>query len=543
MSMHEIESLVEDSIRILEKTTKSIPEKRNLIYNLYNFQARYDTGYTHFRLAEILKKNQFLFSIKINEYPEYQKHKIYFQNIEKEIRQDKSTWVSPPDNDTVYGVLEDEEVLLYFDYGSMLWQTLVKEEKLKDKNTPPADYTIPKLAEEIMKIAETKDLPQLIHQWYALLVNSFIEYEWTFSEKPTTFLDLVHDKVFLNIKEIGINAGVSTSKEDWGYLKMPRLKEELDLVNEAEMDRAFILRFWLNFSTEPAALIKKYNKEKEQYKKAQAARPVKYALLPKTFNAVLIEDFEWTYHGQIKVKDHDAWLWSKQVNTQTTDNFMRVFLLVEFWEDESSLHPVLGVQHGLLLRWQNLPSQHQPQYWHHHEFLTRLIPPQLLEENKNLNWLCGWKFRLSNTDKTIQKRLLDLLDNFKVYANQYFDKINKTYSSKSGNGGSFFNDYGKEKSFLIRSQGKAFGFKPKGNQFLYAPYISLAYAFYAMDKGESEMTKRYLQTAKENLETMHPESDLRPYLEPIIDDLLAGKKQYFPLVIHSYFRGEEEVLP
>lgn len=55
MSMHEIEDLVEATLRMVLSSPRSAEEKRALIFNLYRFQGWFDTGETTGRLQDELQ--------------------------------------------------------------------------------------------------------------------------------------------------------------------------------------------------------------------------------------------------------------------------------------------------------------------------------------------------------------------------------------------------------------------------------------------------------------------------------------------------------
>ncbi|MEC8886595.1 MAG: hypothetical protein VX875_05770 [Pseudomonadota bacterium] len=55
--MHEIEDLVEATIRTIDILDIPSHEKRQLIANCYRAQAYFDTSYTHFRLMDVLLRN------------------------------------------------------------------------------------------------------------------------------------------------------------------------------------------------------------------------------------------------------------------------------------------------------------------------------------------------------------------------------------------------------------------------------------------------------------------------------------------------------
>ena len=59
MSMHEIEELQEVSIRLLDRIEGL--DHRSMFKRLYDFDALFDTGFTHFRVMDILLKRRFYY--------------------------------------------------------------------------------------------------------------------------------------------------------------------------------------------------------------------------------------------------------------------------------------------------------------------------------------------------------------------------------------------------------------------------------------------------------------------------------------------------
>jgi hypothetical protein len=57
MSAHEIETLTEASIRVLDRSEGL--DHRSMFKNLYDFEGAFDTGFTRLRLMEILIKRRF----------------------------------------------------------------------------------------------------------------------------------------------------------------------------------------------------------------------------------------------------------------------------------------------------------------------------------------------------------------------------------------------------------------------------------------------------------------------------------------------------
>jgi len=72
MSMHEYEALVEQSVRTLSKSGRR--DLRDLYKSLYEFQGRYDTGYTQFRVIEHLLEARFLYRFPMRDHPDYERY-------------------------------------------------------------------------------------------------------------------------------------------------------------------------------------------------------------------------------------------------------------------------------------------------------------------------------------------------------------------------------------------------------------------------------------------------------------------------------------
>ena len=81
MSMHEFEDLVEHSVHALASTGRDPQELRSIYWNLYEFEARYDTGFTHFRNMEELLAARFVYRIPMTEHPDYAEHRVYFDGL------------------------------------------------------------------------------------------------------------------------------------------------------------------------------------------------------------------------------------------------------------------------------------------------------------------------------------------------------------------------------------------------------------------------------------------------------------------------------
>ena len=63
MSMHEFENVVEESIRVLDRSKSKELDFRSLFYTLYDFQSWWDTGFTGFRVVDILLNGKIIHGI------------------------------------------------------------------------------------------------------------------------------------------------------------------------------------------------------------------------------------------------------------------------------------------------------------------------------------------------------------------------------------------------------------------------------------------------------------------------------------------------
>src|SRR5262249_57598766 len=93
MSMHEIEELQEVSIRLLDRIEGL--DHRSMFKRLYDFDALFDTGFTHFRVMDILLKRRFYYRMALEDHPDYAQFKDALEGIRKEdfspIARDPST--------------------------------------------------------------------------------------------------------------------------------------------------------------------------------------------------------------------------------------------------------------------------------------------------------------------------------------------------------------------------------------------------------------------------------------------------------------------
>jgi hypothetical protein len=226
MGMHEFEDLVEMSIRILVKSDRS--DLRDIFACLYQFQSRYDTGYTHFRVMEHLLNTRFVYKCSLNEHPDYSA----FREALDKVQQADSGWVyldpSKKGSENNRGAGYWKKPFLYFDAGSALWQKFVNAGKLTGQDAqPPKRMNIADVALIIVKFAEKFDCKELIAWWYALLPSDI----WYSEPKP-----LKNDPVLREILEISERNGAPEMRSDYGVLRYPTFQDLSQVSDSAYRD-------------------------------------------------------------------------------------------------------------------------------------------------------------------------------------------------------------------------------------------------------------------------------------------------------------------
>ncbi|HEY5375190.1 MAG TPA: hypothetical protein VIK01_16035 [Polyangiaceae bacterium] len=156
MSMHEFEDLVEQSIRLLATTGRPIEALRSSYAALYAFQGEWDTGYTHFRIIDLLLAAHFVYSIPISDYPD----PVEGASV-------KGGWVTLAGHSAPTYCKEER---LFIDAGSEAWSSLVAAGRLTGLDaTAPSKLDVFELALDLCQLAEQAKDHTLIGMWYRLL--------------------------------------------------------------------------------------------------------------------------------------------------------------------------------------------------------------------------------------------------------------------------------------------------------------------------------------------------------------------------------------
>ena len=518
MSMHEIEGLVEDSIHLINDSKKSAHAKRELFFNLYRFQQMFDTGYTHFRVKDILLKNKYLFTISLADHPSYKDKTEKIAEVENELEKQRSTWI---EDSLCEKDKESNEILVYFDYGSEFWQLLQDEKILSGSAKPPITINILILALTMMQEAARQENDYLVTQWYAILSNCFAE-EYLEEKIYKSFAEFLKDKNVLKCKALALKSGIQHYKEGDGYLSLQSWQEAVDLVEQDNLDKQFILLFLLDFKTSKDELLKTYNDESTKLKALNKNnnKQKKIDFIPNHLNSFLNQDNGWIPLDVIETDTEIQWNWYKDFNGSAEkfdDGFYRQFINVTFIKTEQGFHCDLGLQFGKILRWQKEKPHSNPAFWH---FYTNLLInfDEDKPANKKLLGSWGfWKFKLNQTEKKLNESLNAFSDYLQKESKLIF-KANITEFNKK----LFKRDCDKLMDLMENGEGE-YSIIPDYVLYHSGTMVPLTFLFNAIDKvsddevvSTNKMVKKYYAKFITSFEDLHPEGVSKLYLKPFL---------------------------
>lgn len=185
MSMHEIEDLIEITIRTLHSSDIPVSEKRQLFANCYRLQAYFDTSYTHFRLMDILLENDYMQTYRIDDFPLAKKYPDYYQDlkskdfeylneypedqqVQSDVEHDINADIDVEDQDNdIIAVWDRDSDLIYVEFGTPYY-TLHDETVVYDKALAVA-----------VKIIELihQSKPNLAYDWALFMIFYLLDVE------------------------------------------------------------------------------------------------------------------------------------------------------------------------------------------------------------------------------------------------------------------------------------------------------------------------------------------------------------------------------
>ena len=217
MSMYEIEALIENTIRVINKGERPDSQKRNLIWNAFKLQNNFDCSFTHFRLMDILLKNKYVQTFEPKDFPLFDTYPDFF----KDLNDKDFEWINKHPN-KAWSKINDsiaywdrQSGKIYADYGTPYYSLFPDE---KCKKIKPLDFGL----QMIVAADKHQDMAN-IYDWTAFMIFYLLDYF------PTTkSLEELKQGYFDEIKSIvkqydysgykplhrGMNLGVNI-ENDW----------------------------------------------------------------------------------------------------------------------------------------------------------------------------------------------------------------------------------------------------------------------------------------------------------------------------------------
>ncbi len=413
MSYHAIENLVEDAVHLLEGSALSVAEQRKIIFNLYQFQNRFDTSYTVLRCFLYLEKIGFIKKLPIDQHPDYKKNPDYFKNLED------SDWLLSDVNNEEADVVYQEDGNFFPEYGSDAWKRLLAAGQWKEAPEEVAHIPIPHLIAEMIELSEKQGNKQLMHNFYLAFVNAYLEADIGAEEGLTKdFEQWINNPDLIKLHELLSQHDLLKIKKKETDFEVPRLSDELSGLTDPDE------RAKLSFLMDPKKSIEKIYASYLKEKKAALDLPQHIEMISSMVKEKM-EKSSWTFLEEKVEQPSDKcnWVWYKDVSDGNRTN--RLFTEISLDVDLSSIFAIQYVQHGLLLEWQEKSLSKNLE---DAQFKTN--PFELIDNDeveKNLNFLGLWVLPLKSSGKRIATSTEHFLQYLDGLGTSYLDRINKEF--------------------------------------------------------------------------------------------------------------------
>jgi len=416
MSYHQIEDLVEDSIIIINNTDLSKLDKRDLIYNLYQFQYKFDTNNTLIRVRDILLKNHFLYSLPIKEHIDYSANKAYFIELDKDAQVWIPAYVDEPEKGSVY--LSENKI--WFEVNDEYWKRIRLNLPTKEQRIPK-ELSIINLLYRMLTLSMQQDNKLVAKRWYAAFVNSFLDFDLDENDGiPQNFNPWLNNKELKQLRKLlAMNLNILKTEdeayEDDELFAIMDYKTELEF--ETNPDRRAQIKFLLDFQSSLEDIKTAFENE-INYKVDLS----KYELIYQYIREKL--DSNWK-DGIKEIKEEKGLItFLKSNNTfQDQGEEIHTSLIIDYTSDIKTIGLYVGIQNARILSWQGREASAKPEHQHFIENIFAHGNEEELEANKNISDWGGWKYDIKQNKKTHLKRL----DSLWTYFMRYQEPIVKIY--------------------------------------------------------------------------------------------------------------------
>ncbi len=176
MSDHEIEDLVEESIRLLDASFLHRDDRlRDWFAALFRFQREFDCSFMHFRVMDILMRRRFTYRFSLDQHPDYAERRPYFEALDSFVfLSGEERDLAGEDYDDMENPGEDqgyvEPPYLFCDAGSSLWRRMVEAGHLTGQDAvQPRPVSLDEVVSTVTQAAERGDGHELIAMWEDLV--------------------------------------------------------------------------------------------------------------------------------------------------------------------------------------------------------------------------------------------------------------------------------------------------------------------------------------------------------------------------------------
>ncbi|MBZ4192607.1 hypothetical protein [Niabella beijingensis] len=520
MSMHEIEDLIEDTTYLTDRASGyDLNTRRDILYNLYELMALFDTSYTHFRVIGILLKYRFVYQIPLANYPQLGITDAQLPSA------GESGWVHDGDTTIGYAVNTNGDVQLYGDAGDVLWARLCSLQLLPEADRQmPQKMSAVKLATTIMLEAEEQQDLTLLGKWYNFFTNAVFNKDFGETEGvPATFNRLLTDDDYTRLRNIALRNQLNKQKTGHNqdnYLSFPGLKYQLDLA--AGIEETYIVRYLLELSKSTGQLQALYEKDK----KALEKRPEKIGLIHKMIDARL-GPANWNY---VQIEKGKTWSWYKDLEDRKYGGpGHRIFIQIDLDAAERALFCKQAIQHSLILQWQEKRPTLAPADWHFYYDINNWLPDDFITGNKHLNRFGVWKFDVMQSEKILLRHLENLLAGLQLLGNDYFDFVLTEFPEK-------FSKQDPQKIVHLLEEGEdGIGIIPKHILFDSKITTLTAFAKIYSEQGDLKKTESMMTQIKKISETERISSLQKDAaINPVLEYWQNARQVVFPPVWHYY---------
>jgi len=186
--MWEIEALMENTIRLIDKSNFEPSKKRNLIWNTYNLQNQFDCSFTHFRVMDILIKNEYAQQYNIDKFPMTTEYPVFFNELSNK----DFAWIHEKptekwsETNHEIGCWDEKTKKIYVDFGSKYYSNHAKETVVEFK---PLDFGF-----QIINEANTQKDSANVYNWTAFMTIYLLQLlpsEKTFEELKNNYFSKI----------------------------------------------------------------------------------------------------------------------------------------------------------------------------------------------------------------------------------------------------------------------------------------------------------------------------------------------------------------